>query len=99
MFDLVADYPVQALNWHDQETEPDLATGKTTFSGAVSGGLGRWEVYTQTPTTIQQQARQAIEATEGRRFILSTGCVILTNTPTSNIRAVREVVEEGAGTP
>ncbi|MCI0710513.1 MAG: uroporphyrinogen decarboxylase [Chloroflexi bacterium] len=93
MFDLVADYPVQAINWHDQETEPDLPTGKKMFGGAVSGGLGRFDVYTQTPTTTQQQARQAIESVKGERFILSTGCVIMTNTPISSIRAIREIVE------
>jgi uroporphyrinogen decarboxylase len=94
MFDLVADYPVQSINWHDQETTPSLADGKQTFGGAASGGLGRMDVYTQTPTTIQQQARRAIEETNGNRFILSTGCVIMANTPQSNIRAVREIVEE-----
>jgi uroporphyrinogen decarboxylase len=25
MFDLVADYPAQVINWHDQETPPSLA--------------------------------------------------------------------------
>lgn len=94
MFDLVSDYPVQAINWHDQETAPDLATGKTEFNGAVCGGIGRWEAYRQTPLMLREQASQAMQATEHNRFILSTGCVIMTNTPISNIRAIREVVEE-----
>ena len=94
MLDVVADYPVQALNWHDQETSPDLAAGKLQFQGAVCGGLGRWDaVHHGTPTAIRQQARQAFELTNNRRLILSTGCVIMTTTPQSNIRAVREVVE------
>jgi uroporphyrinogen decarboxylase len=94
MFDMVSDYPVQVINWHDQETEPDLTEGKLKFGGAVSGGLGRWDpVHNGTPVEVRAQARQAIEQTNGRRFILSTGCVIMTTTPTSNIRAVREVVE------
>jgi uroporphyrinogen decarboxylase len=94
MFDVVADYPVQVINWHDQETEPNLSDGKAKFRGAVCGGLGRWDVYRQTPNFVRQQARSAIKATQGQRFILSTGCVIMTNTPLSNIRAIREVVEE-----
>ena len=94
MFDLVADYPVQVINWHDRETKPDLAEGKLKFSGAVSGGIGRWDpMHSGTPVEVRAQARQAIEQTGGRRFILSTGCVIMTTTPTSNIRAAREVVE------
>ncbi len=94
MFDVIAEYPVQSINWHDRETDVDLASGKLKFGGAVSGGLGRWDpMHVGTPVEVRAQARQAIEQTNGRRFILSTGCVIMTTTPTSNIRAAREVVE------
>lgn len=94
MFDAVADYPVQAINWHDRETEPNLAAGKLKFGGAVCGGLGRWDpMHNGTPSDVRAQARQAMEQTNSRRFILSTGCVIMTTTPTSNIRAVRELVD------
>jgi uroporphyrinogen decarboxylase len=94
MFSLVADYPVQAMNWHDQETEPNLAIGKSEFPGAVSGGLGRWDpVHNGTPIEVRDRARQAIQLTNGRRFILSTGCVVMVTTPMSNLRAVRETVE------
>jgi uroporphyrinogen decarboxylase len=94
MFDLVADYPVQAINWHDREGGPDLAIGKSKFAGAVCGGLSRWNpVHIGTPTEVREQARQAIQLTNQRRFILATGCVIMVTTPTSNIRAVRDVVE------
>ena len=94
MFDAVADYPVQVINWHDRETTPSLADGKLKFGGAVSGGLGRWDpMHNGTPVEVREQARRAIEETNGRRFILSTGCVIMTTTPLSNIRAAREVVE------
>ncbi|MEP0761998.1 MAG: uroporphyrinogen decarboxylase [Chloroflexota bacterium] len=94
MFDLITDYPIQAINWHDRECGLSLAEGKLRFGGAVSGGLGRWNpMHNGTPVDVRTQAREAIEQTHGRRFILSTGCVIMTTTPQSNIRAVREVVE------
>ncbi len=94
MFRLASGYPVQVINWHDQETEPDLALGKSMFNGAVCGGLSRWRhVHYGTPTTIRDQGRQAINQVNGRRFILSTGCVAMITSPLSNIRAVREVVE------
>lgn len=96
MFDLVTDYPVQVINYHDRETGLSLAEGKLKFGGAVSGGIGRWDpMHNGTPVEVRSQARQALEQTNGRRFILSTGCVIMTTTPTSNIRAAREVVESG----
>ena len=94
MFDLITNYPIQAINWHDRECGLSLAEGKLRFGGAVSGGLGRWNpMHNGTPVDVRTQAREAIEQTHGRRFILSTGCVIMTTTPQSNIRAVREVVE------
>jgi uroporphyrinogen decarboxylase len=93
MLDVVADYPVQSVNWHDRESEIDLAAGKLKLNGAVCGGLGRWEpVHHGTPADVRQQARNAIDQTGGRRLILSTGCVMMITTPTSNIRAVREAV-------
>jgi uroporphyrinogen decarboxylase len=94
MYTLVSNYPVQVINWHDQETEPDLSQGKVLFNGAVCGGLSRWQhLHYGTPTTVREQARQAMIQVNGRRLILSTGCVTMITTPLSNIRAVRESVE------
>jgi len=93
-FDQFLNYPVQAINWHDRETDPDLAAGKTKYAGAVCGGLGHWDaVHNGTPVEVRAQARDAIDKTNGRRLILSTGCVAMITTPLSNLRAVREVVE------
>lgn len=95
MFEMIAQYPVQVLNWHDRETEPDLATGKLKFKGAVSGGLGRWDaVHNGTPSAVREQAMNAMEQTNRRRLILSTGCVLMTTSPLSNIRMARQMVEQ-----
>ena len=94
MFKLADSFPVQAINWHDRETEPDLALGKSQIRGAVCGGLSHWEhVNNGTPAEIKAAARDAINQTNGRRFILSTGCVAMITTPWSNLRAVRDTVE------
>jgi len=95
MFDLVADYPVQAVNWHDQETWPSLAVAKQRFPGAVVGGLHRIEtVQRGSPDEVAAAVQQAIADTDGRRLIVGTGCVTYTNTPMSNIRTVRQAVEQ-----
>jgi uroporphyrinogen decarboxylase len=94
MFDLLADYPVQVINWHDRETWPTLAEGKERFGGAVCGGLQRWDVMVRgTPTQVREQAADAIAQTGGERFILGTGCVTPIVAPTSNIHAARAAVE------
>lgn len=90
MFDLLADYPVQVINWHDRETWPTLAEAQNRFGGVVCGGLQRWDVVTRgTPDQVREQAADAIAQTGGRRFILGTGCVTPIVATASNIRAVR----------
>ena len=93
MFDAVADYPVQAVNWHDRETPPSLREALIRFPGALVGGLNRrGTMVGGTPDDVRREAQDALEQTGGRRFILGTGCVLFLTTPVGNIRAVREVV-------
>jgi len=94
MFDLVTDYPVQVLNWHDRETGISLAEGQRRFGGAVCGGLSRWDgVVCGTPTRVRAEAFEALAQTGGRRFILGTGCVVPVVAPWENLRAARQAVE------
>ncbi|MBM3188282.1 MAG: uroporphyrinogen decarboxylase [Chloroflexi bacterium] len=94
MFDLLADYPVRVVNWHDRETPPTLAEGQKRFPGAVCGGLRQWETMVRgTPADVRAEALDAIAQTGGRRFILGTGCVTPIVAPLSNLDAARQAVE------
>lgn len=96
MFDLLADYPVQVINWHDQETPPSLQEAQSRTDKTLCGGLRQWETMVRgRPEQVQAEARAAIEASGGRRFILGTGCVTPIVTPVGNIRAARQAVDEG----
>jgi uroporphyrinogen decarboxylase len=92
IFDLAADYPVQLVNWHDRESGVTLADGLKQVAGAVSGGVSRWTMYQESPAGTLAEVEDAINQTNGRRLVLGTGCVIMTNTPLRNIRALRESV-------
>lgn len=95
IFDLLADYPVQVWNWHDQETPPSLAEGKRKVSGAVLGGLRQWETLMRgDPDQVRAEAQAAMEQTGGCGFILGTGCVTPITAPWSNLQAAREFVED-----
>lgn len=95
MFDLLADYPVQVINWHDRETPPDLIGGLGRFKGAVCGGIRQWETLVRgAPQDVAAEAADAIRRTSGKRFILGTGCVTPIVAPTSNLLAVRRAVGE-----
>lgn len=94
MFDLVANYPAQVINWHDTETPPSLEEGLKRTKMALCGGLRQWETMLRgTPDQVTQEAQTALAATGGRRFILGTGCVTPITAPTGNLVAARQAVE------
>lgn len=90
MFDLVADYPVQVMNWHDQETYPSLPEALDLFPGVVCGGLRQESTMVLgTPEDVRNESRAAIDATGQKRFILGTGCVLPVLAPQGNILATQ----------
>jgi uroporphyrinogen decarboxylase len=94
MFDLIANYPVQILNWHDRQTEPTLQQAGQHFKGVLCGGLRQWETMVLgSPAQVISEAEEALQATGGRKFILGTGCVVPVTAPHGNIMAARQVVE------
>jgi uroporphyrinogen decarboxylase len=94
MFTQLSEYPVQVLNWHDQETPPSLRDGKEQYNGVVCGGLKQWETLAYgTPDLVTHEAKAAIRQTGGQRFILGTGCVTPIIAPDVNIFAARKSVE------
>lgn len=96
MFAEAAGFPVQLINWHDRQTPPSLAEAVELFNGVRVGGLRQWEtMLLGDPGQVRAEARDAIQATGGKRFILGTGCVLPITAPFGNIMAARRVVEEG----
>jgi len=95
MFDQFLDYPIQVINWHDRETSPNLREASERYPGVLCGGLRRIETMVLgSPENVVEEAQDAINQTNGLRFILGTGCVTPTTAPYGNIIAVRKVVEE-----
>lgn len=92
MFDMVADYPMAFLNWHDRDTGIDLAKGLSGTAAAASGGVSQWTIHQDGPENMLAEVRDARAQTADRRLLLGTGCVIMTTTPLRNIRALRESV-------
>lgn len=95
MFDLLADYPVQAINWHDQETPPSLGEAAERTDKVLVGGLGQIEtMMCGTTEDVRAKVVDAMDQTGGRRFILGVGCVTMVASPWGNIAAARQAVEE-----
>ncbi len=93
-FDAICKYPVSVLNWHDQQTFPSLAQAQQLFNGTLCGGLRQWETLVMgTPEQVDAEAENALSQTQGRRFILGTGCVLPITAPHGNILAARKAIE------
>lgn len=98
MFDLLSDYPVQAVNWHDRETPPALAEALARTDKALIGGLRQWETMVSgTPADVRAEIADAVQQTDGRRLIIGTGCVTPIVAPWRNLRAARHAVENQRG--
>lgn len=95
MFDLLTDYPVDIINWHDRKTPPSLKDAASRFSGCLAGGLDETELLAKgTAEACEAQVRDAVAQTRGRRFIVAAGCVSFIDTPEGNLAAVRQAVGE-----
>lgn len=95
LFDQASDLPFQMINWHDRHTEPDLSKGKKIFPGVVCGGIRQIETLTMgTPKQVMEEALDAIQKTEGKRFVLGTGCVVPIIAPSGNIRSAIQAARD-----
>lgn len=92
-WDLAASYPVDMINWHDRTTFPNLSQAKERFQGVLVGGIERTEISTGDTKLARDQARDAVQQTGGRRHVVAPSCVIPTNTPEENVRAVIAAVQ------
>ena len=93
-FDLVADYPVQAVNWHDRRVPPGLREARERHPRCFVGGLNETETLPQGPASrVREEALEAIEQVKGLGLIVGPGCVFDLRTPEAHLEAARRAVE------
>ena len=67
---------------------PTLGEGKERTTKAVMGGVSEKTTLPDgTPEQVDEEVRQAIKATEGRRVLIAPGCSIPPRTPAANLEA------------
>jgi uroporphyrinogen decarboxylase len=94
MVKALADYPVQAVNWHDRTSWPGLKEAKKIFPGAVMGGIEQYKVLNfGSLLNVELQVHDAIDQTKGRRLIVTPGCTYPMSVPHSNLIAMRRAVD------
>jgi uroporphyrinogen decarboxylase len=91
---LVADYPVHAINWEVQVTRPTLAEARSLWPRTLVGGLDRHGALLDgTPDDVRSEVRQVLAEAGPGRFIVSAGCAIPTDCPPANLLAARAALE------
>lgn len=88
-------YPVQAINWHDQETTPTLAEAHEIFKGGLLGGLDSNGVMRK--GTSDEAISQIMEAIQkagaaSSHLVVAPACVIPVDTPVENFDAIIQTV-------
>jgi uroporphyrinogen decarboxylase len=77
MFDVVKDYPVQAISWHVWETEPSTADFIAKAPGkCIVGGLKRFDITNDQRDALREEVKTMRQEAQNRRLILAPGCVI-----------------------
>ena len=90
----LADYPVQALNWHDRTTEINLSEASRIFKGVLMGGVEQYQTLRfGSPAEITSQVKDAIRQMNGKRLVVTPGCTYHMDTPQANLMALRKAVE------
>jgi uroporphyrinogen decarboxylase len=94
MFDLLASYPVDGINWPDRRlNEPSLSEALERFDGLLMGGIDERHTLLRGPAAaIEAEIKDAIGQTNGRRLIIGPGSTPLITTPAAHFRAARLVV-------
>jgi uroporphyrinogen decarboxylase len=93
-FDLLASYPVQAINWSaDMEGNPDLRAGHLSSGKVAMGGINeRQTLLKGSASQVQDDIGLVLEQMDGQGLLLAPGGAIAPQTPTKNLEAIRRAL-------
>ena len=77
LFDLLAQYPVDALNWHIGETPPAIADYRASGgTRPIVGGMQRGHITRGDRDAVRADIDRAMRESDGRGLLLAPACVI-----------------------
>ncbi len=97
MFDLVADYPVDLINWAAHTSGTSLTDARKMTDTPLAGGLSLDTLLNGSEEDVLAEARNAIAEAGRTGFMLAPDCVIKGPSPDVNLAAARQAVEETIG--
>jgi uroporphyrinogen decarboxylase len=76
-YELATKLPLDAINWHDQQTTPNLSEARQIFKGGLLGGLNAesWKDLSN-PAELEAMISSVYTNFKGSGLIIAPGCVI-----------------------
>ncbi len=76
-YELATKLPIDAINWHDQQTTPNLSEARQIFKGGLLGGLNAesWKDISD-PAEVSSRISSVYTNFKGSGLIIAPGCVI-----------------------
>lgn len=94
----VQDYPVHAINWHNWETLPSIASGAMTSRKCVLGGVDRRSLAANDIRSVRRQISAALAAMDGvGDLIVAPSCTVGAGFDPATPRAMRDFVRSNGG--
>ncbi len=94
MWKLLADYPVQCVNWHDRWVEPSMQEARKLSDKCFMGGIDETKLLNMNEVEIKQHLEQAIEIHGGRKgLIIAPGCVAKITTPEEKMVLTQQILK------
>lgn len=95
MFDRLAKYPANCINWHDRWVGPSLREARSLTDKCLIGGINEEQYLNRVNyRELYPHVRQAVNMAGTRGFMFGPGCTIYEDTPLENFFAVRMAVEK-----
>ena len=96
MFEKIANYPVQAINWHDRTANVTLEDAKNLTDKILIGGLEENQFIEQaSELELQEHIEDALhQIGEPNRLIIAPGCVMNLTTKNERFALTRSLVNK-----
>jgi uroporphyrinogen decarboxylase len=93
MFDVVADYPVGAINWAAHTSGTTLSDARRLTDKPLAAGLSLETLLSGTEEDVVSEVHSVIAEAGRTGFILAPDCVIRGPSPDENLRAARRALD------
>ena len=90
MFERLAEYPVNCINWHDRWAGPSLPEARKITNKCLIGGINEEQYFNKINySEVYKHVQEAICSMNDTGFMLGPGCTIYEDTPRENYLAAR----------